>query len=123
MAGDEPSDSASGRVVPVADSKAKGKERAVSPPSPPPPPAHVDAMDISPSDDNMGDLEQNGHSGQNGNQESKSSPEASSSMAAPPTSAAAGSAQQPKIVQTAFIHKLYKYVDCASISSRCHANH
>lgn len=32
---------------------------------------------------------------------------ASGNMAAPPPSAA-GAAQQPKIVQTAFIHKLYK---------------
>lgn len=33
---------------------------------------------------------------------------------------AAAAAQQPKIVQTAFIHKLYKYVfDSSKESSRC----
>lgn len=96
---DGPSDP-NGRVVPVSDPKGKGKAKM-------PPASEEDPMDISPSDD--APLE-NGHGDGDGGQNgpNNSSPEASgsSSMAAPGPSA--GSASQPKIVQTAFIHKLYK---------------
>lgn len=96
---DGQSDSNGSRVVPVSDPKGKGKAKM-------PPASASDPMDISPSDDAP---VENGHvdGGQNGPNNSPPEASGSNSMAAPGPSA--GSASQPKIVQTAFIHKLYKY--------------
>lgn len=64
-----------------------------------------------PSQPANGDADSNNNSGSN-----NGAPNGSSSSG--PAVGAAAAAQQPKVVQTAFIHKLYK---CVSVSPRCNA--
>ena len=100
---DRPRDRIASRIVPLSHSSAampssSGDAMDVSPSHTPP------ASNTSPSAHNDYDSKPNGRSNNSPPQDGSSS---SGSMPAPPPSAA-GAAQQPKIVQTAFIHKLYK---------------
>ncbi|KAJ4158048.1 uncharacterized protein LMH87_008595 [Akanthomyces muscarius] len=75
-------------------------------------PSHTPpASNTSPSAHNDYDSKPNGRSNNSPPQDGSSS---SGSMPAPPPSAA-GAAQQPKIVQTAFIHKLYNMLEDSTI--------
>lgn len=86
-----------------------------------------DAMDVSPSHTPpAGNTSPSAHdydskpNGRSNNSPPRDGSSSSGSMPAPPPSAA-GAAQQPKIVQTAFIHKLYKLVPLPS--RRCPRAH
>ena len=59
-----------------------------------------------------GDVDSNNSGSNNG------APNGNGSSSSGPAVGAAAAAQQPKVVQTAFIHKLYK---CVSVSPRCNA--
>ncbi|PMB69845.1 Transcription factor SFL1 [Beauveria bassiana] len=73
-------------------------------------PAHTPpATNTSPSNHNDYDSKLNGRANHSPPHDASSS-----SMPAPPPSAA-GAAQQPKIVQTAFIHKLYNMLEDSQI--------
>lgn len=76
---------------------------------------HVDPMDMTPSPGSMGPPAQSSPEVENnmgiGSGPSTDSTSTSTGHASNGVSAAAAtSAQQPKVVQTAFIHKLYKWV-------------
>lgn len=93
------------RIIPVPDTKSN-----MSAPS-----STADAMDVesaasnSPANNSppatQGDPEKNGKAALKAHDSAQDGASASGNMPAP---SAAGAAQQPKIVQTAFIHKLYK---------------
>lgn len=94
------------RIVPVPDTKSN-----MSAPS-----STADAMDVESAASNspantsppatQGEPEKNGKAAQKAHESGQDgTSSASGNMPAP---SAAGAAQQPKIVQTAFIHKLYK---------------
>lgn len=107
---DRPRDRIVSRAIPPARSSAtmpssSGDAMDVSPSHTPP------ANNTSPSAHNDYDSKSNGRSNNSPPQDPSSS---SASMAAPPPSAA-GAAQQPKIVQTAFIHKLYNMLEDSQI--------
>lgn len=76
------------------------------------------ASNTSPSAHNDYDSKPNGRSNNSPPQDGSSS---SGSMPAPPPSAA-GAAQQPKIVQTAFIHKLYKLALPSPVAAHARAS-
>ncbi|TQV94761.1 hypothetical protein V2A60_005779 [Cordyceps javanica] len=108
---DRPRDRLVSRIIPLARSSAamtssSGDAMDVSPSHTPP------AGNTSPSANNEYDSKLNGRS--SNNSPPQDGPSSSASMAAPPPSAA-GAAQQPKIVQTAFIHKLYNMLEDSQI--------
>ncbi|KAL0265239.1 Flocculation suppression protein [Diplodia seriata] len=86
-------------------------------------------MDPSPAlDRNGGNQSEPDNSSQSSNQQPSSAPTSNATPAAANTTTngntssngpgigAAAAAQQPKVVQTAFIHKLYKYVNQTSLA-------
>lgn len=90
-----------------------------------------DPMDITPSTlPTMGPPvlsspvgERNGTSQQtNGESEAGSATNGTSAAGSAPAIGAAAAAQQPKVVQTAFIHKLYKWVCPFAVQRRAPAN-
>ncbi|OAA48087.1 flocculation suppression protein [Beauveria brongniartii RCEF 3172] len=98
------------RIIPPPPSSAampssSGDAMDVSPAHTPP------AINTSPSNHNDYDSKLNGRANHSPPHDASSS---SASMPAPPPSAA-GAAQQPKIVQTAFIHKLYNMLEDSQI--------
>ncbi|KAJ6789971.1 hypothetical protein PWT90_11110 [Aphanocladium album] len=108
---DRPRDRIASRIIPLSHpSSAAAAAAAARMPS-----SSGDAMDVSPSHtppaNNGSPSAHNDYDSKPNSRSNNSPPQDGSSnsgnMAAPPPSAA-GAAQQPKIVQTAFIHKLYK---------------
>lgn len=110
---DRPRDRIASRIIPVPHPSPAVAVAAA--PAAKMPSSSGDAMDVSPSHTppanngspsahNDYDSKRNNRSNNSPTQDGSAS---SGTMAAPPPSAA-GAAQQPKIVQTAFIHKLYK---------------
>ena len=73
-------------------------------------------MDITPATASMGPPALSSPAGErNGNtQTSNGDSDSATNGTAGPAVGAAAAAQQPKVVQTAFIHKLYKYVSSSS---------
>jgi hypothetical protein len=81
-------------------------------------PAHPSLLANGDADSNNSSSSNNNNNNHNNNNNNNNNGAPNGNGSSGPAVGAAAAAQQPKVVQTAFIHKLYK---CVLVSPRCDA--